>query len=86
VLAEDDFSTDYAATHLMEEVVVKVLKQTPALYDSAFVAEQSLWRLADMYYPLRHDALVPLLGACVERTRRLGGVCARHSTLPLHPR
>jgi len=28
VLAEDHFSTDYAATHLMEEVVVKVLKNT----------------------------------------------------------
>jgi hypothetical protein len=64
-LGRGAFASVYAATYRGEAVAVKALA-LPAGANLAAV-ERALWAEADVQYRVRHDAVVPLLGVCVDR-------------------
>ena len=59
------FASVYAATYRGERVAAKILALAPGANLAA--VERALWAEADVHYRVRHDAVVPLLGVCVDR-------------------
>ena len=59
------FASVYAASYRGERVAVKVLALAPGANLAA--VERALWAEADVHYRVRHDAVVPLLGVCIDR-------------------